>query len=214
MISGVIFDLDGVIVSTDKLHCRAWVETCSRWEIPFLPKYNDLLRGVGRLECVEIILRVTSKTLSVQEKASLADEKNKHYISLLSHISPKDILPGVMDVLKRLKELRIKTAIGSSSKNARSILEQIKLLKHFDIIVEGSMIENTKPDPEIFLMAAQLLELPANKCAVIEDSESGILAANKAGCLSIAIGSAKDCGLADHNIERIEEVIGIPNILI
>ncbi len=209
MVQGVIFDLDGVIVSTDALHCQAWVETSWRWAIPFTPEDNDLLRGVSRMESVEIICRVGNRALSEEEKKRFADEKNRRYGELLESLTPADILP---DVLETLEELRLRgrmLAIGSSSRNTQNILRRIGLSTAFDAVADGTMIARSKPDPEVFLLAASLLELPPEQCLVVEDAESGVQAAKAGGCLAAAVGPARDSDLADVKLNRLTELLQI-----
>ncbi len=209
MVRGVIFDLDGVIVSTDALHCQAWTETCRRWKIPFTPKDNDLLRGVSRMESVEIICRVGNRILSEEEKERFADEKNRRYGELLESLTPADIQP---DVLRTLEELRLRgilLAIGSSSRNTQNILRRIELDTAFDAVADGTMIVRSKPDPEVFLLAASLLKLLPEECLVVEDAESGIQAAKAGGCLTAAVGPARECGLADVKLNRLTELFQI-----
>lgn len=208
MVKGVIFDLDGVIVSTDVMHCKAWLNTCKQWGIPFSTKDNDLLRGVSRMESVDIICRIGNKTLTREEKERFAKEKNDQYVQLLNQLTKEDVLPGVPELLKELSQHNIMTAIGSSSKNAKRILERIDMEDSFDVIVDGTMITYSKPDPEVFLKAAGLLGLKPEECVVVEDAESGIIAAKRAGCIAAAVGAAKESGRADFNLEDIKDLIG------
>ncbi len=209
MINGVIFDLDGVIVSTDKLHCLAWAETCKEWDIPFSEDINDMLRGVSRMESVDIILKYGNRELSGEEKASFADAKNKRYVDLLSTLTRKDLLPNIPYVIRELRNRKIKLAVGSSSKNATAILDIIGISDWFDAIVDGNCIHNSKPDPEVFILAAEALNVHPRNCIVVEDAESGIIAAKEAGCLAAAVGAAKGFGRADYELDRIEELLGV-----
>lgn len=212
MINGVIFDLDGVIVSTDVLHCNAWMETCKDWDIPFSMKDNDLLRGISRMESVNIICRRGNKALTLEEKKRFADEKNKKYIALLGNLTKEDVLPGVNELLLELGKKKIKIAIGSSSKNAKRILEGIGMENTFQVVVDGTMILHSKPNPEVFLKASDLLGLEPEECIVVEDAESGIIAAKEAGCIAVAVGAATECQLADYNLKDIGELIKIIQI--
>jgi beta-phosphoglucomutase len=207
MMKGVIFDLDGVIVSTDVLHCMAWLNTCNQWGIPFFAKDNDLLRGVSRMDSVDIICRIGKKTLTMEEKERFAKEKNDRYVQLLNNLTKEDVLPGVLELIKELSQHNIMTAIGSSSKNAKRILERIGMEDSFDAIVDGTMITHSKPDPEVFLKAASLLGLKPEECVVVEDAESGIIAAKRAGCMAAAVGAAKESGKADLNLESTKDLI-------
>lgn len=209
MIKGIIFDLDGVIVKTDELHYRAWKRLADAEGIFFDREINNHLRGVSRMASLEIILERSPRTYSAEEKNRLASIKNQYYVELLKTLTPDDIMPGVTKTLEELKRRKILTAIGSSSKNARTILEQIKLANVFDAVADGNDIINSKPAPDVFLKAADMLGLRPAECAVVEDAEAGIAAAKSAGMLAIAIFDAKRSRLADHKLEDIGELINI-----
>ncbi|MFY9378619.1 MAG: beta-phosphoglucomutase [Acutalibacteraceae bacterium] len=209
MIKGIIFDLDGVIVKTDELHYRAWKRLADAEGIFFDREINNRLRGVSRMASLEIILERSPRTYSAEEKNRLASIKNQYYVELLKTLTPDDIMPGVTKTLEELKRRKILTAIGSSSKNARTILEQIKLANVFDAVADGNDIINSKPAPDVFLKAADMLGLRPAECAVVEDAEAGIAAAKSAGMLAIAIFDAKRSRLADHKLEDIGELINI-----
>lgn len=209
MIKGIIFDLDGVIVKTDELHYRAWKRLADAEGIFFDREINNRLRGVSRMASLEIILERSPRTYSAEEKNRLASIKNQYYVELLKTLKPDDIMPGVTKTLEELKRRKILTAIGSSSKNARAILEQIKLANVFDAVADGNDIINSKPAPDVFLKAADMLGLRPAECAVVEDAEAGIAAAKSAGMLAIAIFDAKRSRLADHKLEDIGELINI-----
>lgn len=209
MIKGIIFDLDGVIVKTDELHYRAWKRLADAEGIFFDREINNHLRGVSRMASLEIILERSPRTYSAEEKNRLASIKNQYYVELLKTLTPDDIMPGVTKTLEELKRRKILTAIGSSSKNARAILEQIKLANVFDAVADGNDIINSKPAPDVFLKAADMLGLRPAECAVVEDAEAGIAAAKSAGMLAIAIFDAKRSRLADHKLEDIGELINI-----
>ena len=189
-IKAVIFDLDGVIVSTDEYHYLAWKMIADQQSILFNREINENLRGVSRMESLEIILRNSSKQYSAFEKEGLAFAKNERYKELLNQVNPGDILVGVMSLLKALKERNIKTAIGSSSRNAVLILEKIGLKNAFDAIADGNDIKKSKPDPEVFLLAAQKLGVLPAECIVVEDAYAGIDAAIAAGMVNIGVGFA------------------------
>jgi len=209
LIKGIIFDLDGVIVKTDELHYRAWKRLADAEGIFFDREINNRLRGVSRMASLEIILERSPRTYSAEEKNRLASIKNQYYVELLKTLTPDDIMPGVTKTLEELKRRKILTAIGSSSKNARAILEQIKLANVFDAVADGNDIINSKPAPDVFLKAADMLGLRPAECAVVEDAEAGIAAAKSAGMLAIAIFDAKRSRLADHKLEDIGELINI-----
>ncbi len=187
-IKAFIFDLDGVIVSTDEYHYQAWKQIADKEDIHFDREVNHRLRGVSRMESLEILLELSQRTYNDDEKAALAENKNNLYRQLLENITPKDILPGVMGILDGLKLWGIKIAIGSSSKNSPMILERIGLADFFDATVDGNDISNSKPDPEVFLKAAERLGVPPSECVVIEDAPAGVEAAVAAGMKFIAVG--------------------------
>jgi beta-phosphoglucomutase len=213
-ISAVIFDLDGVIVSTDEFHYQAWKQISDQEKIDFDREINERLRGVSRMESLEIILSHSDKNYSENDKQLLAKQKNEVYCELLNKLSPNDILPGVINLLLSLKAKGIKIAIGSSSKNTPFILEQIGLASSFDAIADGNGITKSKPNPEVFLLAAEKLGVPPEECVVIEDAQAGIDAAISAGMLAVGVGTAAYCvnahlklkDLSNLNIEQLFEV--------
>jgi beta-phosphoglucomutase len=202
-ISAVIFDLDGVIVSTDEYHYQAWKSISDQEKIYFDREINERLRGVSRMESLDIILSHSNKSYSENERQLLAQRKNDIYCELLNKLSPNDILPGVINLLLSLKVRDIKIAIGSSSKNTPFILKQIGLTSNFDAIADGNSIKNSKPDPEVFLLAAEILGVPPEECAVIEDAQAGIDAAKAAGMKAVGIGSAANCLNADMKLNDL-----------
>lgn len=205
---GVIFDLDGVLCSTDKFHFSAWKTIADSLSISFDEKVNNRLRGIGRMESLEIILSCGNKqNLSKEKKKELASSKNMIYRKLLESLKPEDASEGALEVLKELREKGFKTAIGSSSRNAKFILNQIGLTEYFDTIVDGYDIKNTKPDPEVFLTAASRLNLKPENCMVIEDAPSGIQAANKGNFISVSIGNAVPFGKANYHINNLKEIL-------
>ncbi|ODS32829.1 MAG: beta-phosphoglucomutase [Candidatus Scalindua rubra] len=191
-IKGVIFDLDGVIVSTDEYHYQGWQRLADEERIYFDREINERLRGVSRMESLEIILEKSDRVYSQDEKIKLAERKNNYYRELLKKITPDDILPGVRNVLEELKRRSIKIAIGSSSKNSPTILERIGLDTCFDATSDGNDIKNSKPDPEVFLIAAKRLSLSPEECLVVEDAGAGVEAGITSGMRVLAVGSAKD----------------------
>jgi beta-phosphoglucomutase len=209
MIKAVIFDLDGVIVSTDQLHYEAWKHVADQEDIYFDEKINHRLRGVSRMDSLNIMLEKADKTYSESEKEKLAKTKNDYYVDLLKQLSPNDMLPHVYDVLLNLKEQGIKIAIGSSSRNAKTILKYLGISNLFDAIADGTDIENSKPAPDVFLRAAEKLGVSYSSCAVIEDATVGIEAAKKAGMLAIAVFDAKKSEQADHKLDDIRDLLSI-----
>ncbi|MEG1196070.1 MAG: beta-phosphoglucomutase [Clostridia bacterium] len=189
-IQGVIFDLDGVLVSTDNCHYLAWKQMADEENIPFDRKTNERLRGVSRMESLEIILECAKKDYSQEERLAMAARKNAYYVKLIGSLSNADLLPGALETLAKLREQNIKLAIGSSSKNTPLILKQIGLSEAFDAIADGNAIHNSKPDPEVFLLAAELLKLSPQNCLVVEDADAGVEAALAGGMRVLGVGSA------------------------
>ncbi len=192
MIKAIIFDLDGVIVSTDEFHYQAWKSLAHELGIPFDRHCNERLRGVSRMESLEILLSQSRnpQNFTSKEKLELAERKNTRYRKLLDGLTPAAILPGVRDSLDTLHRKGIKLAIGSSSKNTPTILERIAMSDRFDACADGNQIRHSKPDPEVFLLAASKLGLPPSQCLVVEDAEAGIEAAIRGGMESLAVGAA------------------------
>ncbi len=189
-IKAVIFDLDGVIVSTDDCHYEAWKQLADQQGIYFDRKINERLRGVSRMESLEILLERAGRAYTQDEKLAMATEKNEVYKQLVMKITPDAILPGALHTLKALRAKGILLAIGSSSKNTPVILQQIGLGGFFDAVADGNHIKNSKPDPEVFLLAAELLKLPAENCLVVEDADAGVEAALNGNMRVLGVGFA------------------------
>ena len=204
---GIIFDLDGVICSTDEYHYLAWKTLADRLGIPFDRKRNNLLRGVSRMASLEIILEKSEKAYSEDEKAAFAEEKNTMYRELLGRMSPADLSDDVRDTLNVLRKAGLKLAIGSSSKNTRFILERIGLSDFFDAVADGNCITHSKPHPEVFLKAADMIALAPDQCVVVEDAHAGVEAAVAGGFDCAAIGDAKDDERARYHLVRISDLI-------
>ena len=185
-----IFDLDGVIVDTAKYHYLAWQKIANELNIEFTHEHNELLKGVSRVRSLDIILELGKVTASQEDKDRWLVQKNEEYLSYLVDMNESEILPGVFPILKFLKENNQPIALGSASKNARPILEKTGLLPYFDAIVDGNDVTNAKPDPEVFLMAAKLLNITPENSIVFEDSVAGVQAANIGNMTSIGIGEA------------------------
>ena len=183
-----IFDLDGVIVDTAKYHFLAWKKIANQLGINFTEEHNELLKGVSRIRSLDIILELGKKEATQEEKNMWLKQKNEDYLSQLVDMDDREILPGVFEVLKFLKDNNQPIALGSASKNARPILEKTGILSYFDVIVDGNDVTNAKPDPEVFLIAAKLLNVKPENAVVFEDSVAGIQAANIANMISIGIG--------------------------
>ena len=206
---GVIFDLDGVLLSTDDMHYAAWKSIADELQIPFDRKINDRLRGVSRMESLEIVLEKARRSFSPEEKLELAARKNERYRALLQSLRPEIVSAEVRDTLARLRAEGRKLAVGSSSKNTRTILRLTELEHAFDAVSDGTNISRSKPDPEVFLKAAEFLGLAPADCAVVEDAEAGIDAAKAGGFLSIGIGPAAAYPRTDHPIASLSELLDL-----
>jgi len=209
MIKAVIFDLDGVIVSTDEFHYLAWKQLADKEGIIFNKRVNNRLRGISRLDSLEIILEQGKRDYSKEEKQVLLEYKNNIYLDFLDNLGPKDLLSNVLEIIDYLKDKGIKIAIGSSSKNTKKILEQLNITNLFDAIADGNDITKSKPNPEVFLIASEKLGILPDECAVIEDAISGIEAAKAAGMIAIAINDATKSTKANFKINDLIEVKAI-----
>ncbi len=196
-----IFDLDGVIVDTAKYHYLAWKKIASELGIEFTHEHNELLKGVSRVRSLDIILGLGEVDASQAQKDQWLIQKNEDYLSYLVDMDQSEILPGVMTVLEFLKANQQPIALGSASKNARPILEKTGILSYFNAIVDGNDVSNAKPDPEVFLQAAQKLGISNENSIVFEDSVAGIQAANIASMTSIGIGEASILKEAKFNFQ-------------
>ena len=207
MIKGVIFDLDGVIVHTDKYHYLAWKTLADELGIYFDEVINNRLRGVSRMDSLDIVLERASKTYSDEEKKALAEKKNNLYVELLSNMSESDVSEDVMNTLLALKERGYKIAIGSSSRNAKRILEHVGLINMFDAIADGNDIKRSKPDPDVFLVAAKKLSLTNEEVVVVEDAVAGVKAGKAANMLTFAVGDASQNKAADYNLTLLGDIL-------
>jgi beta-phosphoglucomutase len=206
MIKGFLFDLDGVIVDTAKYHYLAWKQLADELSIPFTEEDNELLKGVSRMRSLDIILSLGNKTLSAEEKESLASGKNSEYVEYINKMTPAEILPGVLNFLKDAQQKNIKIALGSASKNAIPILENLGIINYFDALITGNDVVNAKPDPEVFLKGADALGLKPSECVVFEDAIAGIEAAQNGKMKCIGIGSKDVLGKADLVINGLEDI--------
>lgn len=186
--TAVIFDLDGVIVDTAKYHFLAWKKLANKLGFVFTEEQNELLKGVSRVKSLEILLELGGVTLSDNEKEQYLFEKNEHYLSYIAKMDERELLPNMKSLLEHLKNKGVLIALGSASKNAKLILDTLNITSYFDIIVDGNEVSAGKPDPEVFLLAAKLLNKCPEECVVVEDAQAGIQAANSAKMLSVGIG--------------------------
>ena len=207
MIKGIIFDLDGVLLKTDQFHYLAWGKIAEKFSIPFSYEINDRLRGVSRMDSLNIILSYSKESFSEIEKEEIADEKNEIYRSYLQKMTPKDVDDSIRETLKKLKDIGLKLAIGSSSKNTNLILEKTHLLEYFDAVSDGNNITKSKPNPEVFLKAAEYLNLEPSECFVIEDAVAGIDAGNNGGFITVGIGPASKYEKAKFSINKLSDLL-------
>ena len=203
---GCIFDLDGVIVDTAKYHFMAWRRLAKELGFEFTVEENEALKGVSRMTSLEILLKTGGVTVSEKDKEVLAARKNGWYVEFISGMTPDEILPGSVSLLKSLRKAGIMTAIGSASRNAGTILDRIALREMFDVIVDGNKIHKAKPDPEVFLRGAEEMNLPPSCCIVFEDAQAGIEAAIAGGMKSVGVGSPELLGRADLVIPNLKNI--------
>ncbi len=201
-----IFDLDGVIVDTAKYHYLAWKELAIQLGFDFTMEQNEQLKGVSRVRSLEILLDIGNIQLEEDQKSKYLKEKNEQYLQYIAKMDHTELLPGIDDVLHYLKLNKIPFSLGSASKNARLILETLDLIDLFDAIVDGNDVSTAKPDPEVFLIAAEKLGVQPKDCIVVEDAQAGIEAANKAGMTSIGIGDANILHEADFILKNTNEL--------
>ena len=185
-----IFDLDGVIVATAKYHYLAWKRLANDLGFDFTETDNERLKGVSRIRSLEILLEIGGLTLDNAAKAKLAEQKNSWYVDYISYMDASELLPGAAEYLQYIRAKNVKIALGSASKNAPLILERIGISSLFDAIVDGNKVRKAKPDPEVFLRAAEELHIAPAECVVFEDAEAGIEAAHRAGMSAVGIGNA------------------------
>jgi len=190
MTKGVIFDLDGVLVSTDEYHYRSWVRLCGEEGFTFFDReFNHQFRGVGRMQCVHILLTAAGEEYTPERQKEVAERKNRYFAESLETVTPECLLPGSLEMLGALRSRGVKIAVASNSRNAKPIIEKVLIGHLLDVIVDGYDITNSKPDPEVFLLAARRLGLPPAQCLVVEDAVAGIVAANRAGMRSLGVGT-------------------------
>jgi beta-phosphoglucomutase len=215
MIQAVLFDLDGVLVSTDEYHYRSWKKLSDEEGFDFFDhEFNHKFRGVARMECVEIITKASGRTYSPEQKQELADRKNRYFAESLTSVSTEALLPGALSALHELKNRGIKTAVASNSRNALTIIRQVKIEHLLDAIIDGHQIENSKPDPEVFLLAAKKVDTSPVHCLVVEDAVAGIESARRAGMKVLGIGTKErlpnaDIVVPDLSALSIDELLNL-----
>jgi beta-phosphoglucomutase len=206
-IHACLFDLDGVIVDTAKYHYQAWRRLANQLGFDLSLEQNELLKGISRMESLEIILKIGGVALTDAQKTSYAAEKNTLYLELCQQMTPDDTLPGVRAFLDELKADSIKIGLGSASKNAKMILERIDMLSYFETIVDGNRISKGKPDPEVFLIGAKDLSTPPGNCVVFEDALAGVQAAKAGGMFAVGIGEKQVLTEADYVVEGFKNFL-------
>lgn len=206
MIKAFLFDLDGVIVDTAIYHYQAWKQMANNLGFDISEEFNEQLKGVSRMDSLDIILKHGGIEVSDEEKLALATQKNENYLNLVSKMSPADILPGVSNFFVQVKQENIKIALGSVSKNAKLILERIGMLDDFDSIIDGTKISKGKPDPEVFLKGAEELGFSPAECLVFEDAVAGVESAKRAGMKAVGIG--KENVLTEADVV-FEDLVGV-----
>ncbi len=204
--TGFIFDLDGVIVDTAKYHYLAWKKLADQLGIEFSKEDNENFKGVSRKRCLEILLEMGGLSVTSEQFDAWLVEKNEDYLLYIETMDETEILADVPRVLSYLKEKNIPMALGSASKNAKPILEKVQLLSYFETIVDGTQVTKAKPDPEVFLIAANRLGISPEHCIVFEDALAGIAAANAAKMISVGIGEADVLSDAHHNFKDFTEI--------
>lgn len=192
-----IFDLDGVIVETSDAHFKAWQRLAESLGISFGEEFNEQLKGVSRRKSIDKILALDDRQLPEEEIQRLMDKKNGWYQDAIAELTPDDVLEGVPEFLETLQKMEIPIGIGSSSKNAQYIIDYLQLNDTFRVIIDGTKVENTKPDPEVFLKGAKALDVDPSNTIVFEDAASGVEAANNGGFMSVGVGSEEYLGDAD-----------------
>ncbi len=204
-ISLCIFDLDGVVVDTAKYHFMAWRNLAKEFGYDLSERQNEKLKGVSRVQSLDLILSWAGVKKNQDEKKILAEQKNKKYLESIKEISPKDILPGVDAFMMELKKLGVKVALGSASKNAKLILEYLDIINLFDVIVDGTMTTKGKPDPEVFTKGAMMCEVLPRDTVVFEDAAKGIEAAKTGGMFAVGVGDPNALQQADFVIRGFEK---------
>lgn len=203
----IIFDLDGVICRTDHFHFLAWKHLADRLDIPFNEQDNDRLRGVSRMESLNIVLEKSSKAYSNQEKLAFAEEKNELYKNFLMQMTPADLPEETLSTLRELRARGLLLGIGSSSKNTKLILSRLGLADFFDAVADGTEITHSKPDPEVFLLAAEKLNVDPPEAIVVEDADAGIEAAKAGGFIAAGIGPAELNPATDISLSSLDDLL-------
>lgn len=205
LFEGCIFDLDGVIVDTARYHFLSWNKLARNLGFEITEEDNEQLKGISRADSLEIVLKIGNYTLAEKEKIKCLKSKNDYYLEYVEKLTKKDALTGVEDLLIELNKNALKVAIGSASKNARGIIDKLDLTKYFHAVVDGTDVQKSKPNPEVFLKAAHLLQIDPKKIVVFEDAQKGIAAAHAAGCLAVGVGDPDSLPNANINIKTFKD---------
>jgi beta-phosphoglucomutase len=205
VIRACIFDLDGVIVDTAHYHFLAWKRLADELNINFTEKDNEKLKGVSRMRSMDILLELGGRQMDKAEKEKLANKKNIWFVNYVEQMIPEEIFPGVKDLIEHIRASGIKVALASSSKNANTVIELLRIQDLFDTMVDGNMIVHSKPDPEIFLLAASRLGIDPKDCLVFEDAEAGVEAALAAGMKCVGVGSMEQLSKANKIVTKTGE---------
>ncbi len=205
-IKACLFDLDGVLVDTAVYHFKAWRKLANHLGFDFTEAQNEQLKGISRVESLNKILAWGNVEKTEDEKQQLATEKNEWYVAMISKMTPAEVLPGTVDFLTAIKKAGYKIALGSASKNSALILERTQIAHFFEEIVDGNLVSKSKPDPEVFLKGATLLEVQPSECVVFEDAVAGVEAAKRAGMKAIGIGSAEVLTRADLVVQNLGQL--------
>lgn len=205
-IEAVIFDLDGVITDTAEYHYLAWKQLGEELDIPFDRDFNETLKGVSRTDSLERILTLGGKqdAFTDQEKSMLATKKNDHYVTLIQHISEQDILPGIISFLDEIRDAGLKIGMASASKNALMVVEALGVRHYFDDIVDAATVAQSKPHPEVFLRAAEALDVAPDRCIGVEDAAAGITAIHAAGMYAVGVGPETALHEADYRVDSTD----------
>ncbi|WP_312150450.1 beta-phosphoglucomutase [Paenibacillus odorifer] len=204
---GAIFDLDGVIVDTAKYHYLAWASLADELGFKFTEEDNERLKGVSRMRSLDILLEVGGLEFEEAEKQAMAEKKNRLYVEYISRLQESELLPGVKEYLTGLRSRGIGIALGSASKNAEFILNKLNITDLFDAVVDGNKVSLAKPDPEVFLIAAQEIGLQPDECVVFEDAEAGVQAGKAAGMKVVGIGKPEVLKEADLVVKGLYELL-------
>ena len=212
MIQGLIFDLDGVLVDTAKYHYLAWKKLCGELGFHFDINDNELLKGVSRVRSFEIILEINNRKMSEEEITKYCTIKNGYYLEYIERLTAEDVLPGVREFLEDAKRAGYRIALGSASKNSRLILERLNITDLFDAIIDGTKVQNAKPDPEVFLKGAEELGVKPEDCIVFEDSAAGITAARNGKMCAVGVSNPEIRDYCDYFIRSFAEIS--PEVLV